>query len=823
MGVEQGSVSFSKQGQVRLPAAASNLVGECRSRTLEYAGRLSGLLCETLEKDISDRSASVFTPPEDSRLVAGLRTILKNKVKLGEEFAVRVQYHFDRHLQLGAPAGNAADSEEPGTGLSLVDDSELEESLAVTTMTGKLQERYSEELFGLGQRLGVLLSGEPVDNNRLPMGPDSFCHAIRDALAPLALEPGVRVQGYKLFERVLLQALGDLYTGLNQFLIEQGVLPQLKVKIRTQPSAPHHAGAVAGRSPAAPSAGAGGGRSGAARASALDDGFLGEMVTPVQDQMYQAIQYLLGTHGAPPADVPPGGGGTGAGGIYLPATPMLIDTLSSLQHDPALVEYSGELLRGGLKQHVVGRFETMDNLGRPGVINQIDDETIDVISMIFDYILDDKTLPDFIKALIGRLQIPVLKVAIVDRGFFTDKLHPARLLLNELAYAGVGWTEESEAAKDRLYEKMGATVRRILDEFDNDVEIFANLLDDFRAFLDEEKRNFALAREQIGIQVQENGQLERIKLRIAEEIAARLVDRAVPEEVREFLATSWRQLLTAVHQEEGEDSPARVRALQVMEDLIWSVEPKTTAEQRRRLGVLLPILLEELREGQLRIGRGEDEIRSFAAVLERHHFTSLKAGRTRTEGRPAPAQEAPATAPAQPLRREDTPDKTKLNEIDRMFRELSGDIDRLPEVDMQGLSGFDDLIDRKDPERQCSFEKMMAEMGFEADSDAGPRIEDRHTGLVRSLELGTWVELTESDGRKLRVKLAWVGDAYTNYSFVNRQYKVVAERPMYVLAEEFRSGAARVIEDVALFDRALDGVISGIMKFARPRTQADHA
>jgi hypothetical protein len=118
---------------------------------------------------------------------------------------------------------------------------------------------------------------------------------------------------------------------------------------------------------------------------------------------------------------------------------------------------------------------------------------------------------------------------------------------------------------------------------------------------------------------------------------------------------------------------------------------------------------------------------------------------------------------------------------------------------------------------------MMAEMGFEADSDAGPRVEDRHTVFVRNLELGTWIELTESDGRKLRVKLAWVGDAYTNYSFVNRQYKVVAERPMYVLAEEFRSGAARVIEDVALFDRALDGVISGIMKFTRPRSRAGHA
>ena len=92
---------------------------------------------------------------------------------------------------------------------------------------------------------------------------------------------------------------------------------------------------------------------------------------------------------------------------------------------------------------------------------------------------------------------------------------------------------------------------------------------------------------------------------------------------------------------------------------------------------------------------------------------------------------------------------------------------------------------------------------------------DRHDWLIGLME--------GRNAGKMRVKLAWVGDAYTNYSFVNRQYKVVAERPMYVLAEEFRNNTARVVEDVALFDRAMDGVISGIMKFAKPRTQAGHA
>lgn len=804
MGAKPDGISLNNQGQAVPGAAAPRLLAECRVRTLEYAGHLPALLCAALEKALAERSADDFSNGDDQTLIGGLRAILRHKPELGEVFAGRFAHYFD--LSADPSAGERPAAGSDGAALSLVDDSELEESLAVTTLTGRLQERYSDELFGLGQRYGQLLTSVPVERSRLPMGPDNFCNALRDAMAALAVEPGVRLLCYRQFERVLLSGLGDLYAGLNGFLTGQGVLPQLKVTIRAQPSASRTAAGTARRAAAR---GAGGGRAAGSRAQpAPDDGFFGETVPQIQEQVFQAMQTLLGAPMPPVAATPSGIATTGA--VYLPATPMLVDTLSSLQHDPALIERSGELLRGGLKQHVVGRFETMDSTGRPGVINQIDDETIDVISMIFDYILDDRTLPDFVKALIGRLQIPVLKVAIVDRGFFTDKQHPVRQLLNELAYAGVGWIEEGEAAKDRLYEKMDATVRRILDEFDHDVKFFASILEDFRGFLDEEKTAFALARERLGIEAQETAQIEQVKIRVAEEIAARLVNRTVPDEVREFLTTSWRQLLLAIHLEEGEDSPARARALQVMDDLLWSLEPKTTADQRRRLGVLLPILLEELREGQARIGRGDADIQTFAAVLERHHFTSLKASRPREDRGAAAVRQASVDVPA--------PERARLDEIDRMIRDLSSDIGRLPEVDIQDLTNFDDLIERKDPQRQGSFEKMMAEMGFAAESDGGPRIEDKHTALVRSLELGAWVELSEADGRRLRVKLAWVGDAYTNFSFVNRQYKVVAERPLYVLAEEFRTGAARLIEDVGLFDRALDGVISGIMKFSRPRT-----
>src|SRR3546814_4455044 len=64
--------------------------------------------------------------------------------------------------------------------------------------------------------------------------------------------------------------------------------------------------------------------------------------------------------------------------------------------------------------------------GKSRVVGEIDDDVINLVSMLFEFILDDRTLPDSLKALIGRLQIPLLKVAVLDKTFFSRGSHPAR-------------------------------------------------------------------------------------------------------------------------------------------------------------------------------------------------------------------------------------------------------------------------------------------------------------------------------------------------------------------------------------------------------------
>ena len=73
-----------------------------------------------------------------------------------------------------------------------------------------------------------------------------------------------------------------------------------------------------------------------------------------------------------------------------------------------------------------------------------DEDTIDLVGMLFEYILEDRNLPTQMQALLGRLQIPYLKVAILDNHLFAKHSHPGRRLLDRLADAAKSWSKESD-------------------------------------------------------------------------------------------------------------------------------------------------------------------------------------------------------------------------------------------------------------------------------------------------------------------------------------------------------------------------------------------
>ena len=87
----------------------------------------------------------------------------------------------------------------------------------------------------------------------------------------------------------------------------------------------------------------------------------------------------------------------------------------------------------------------------------------------------------------GKLmrQIPILKVAILDRHFFEHKKHPARQLLDSISRSALGWSND-HYKEQRLIDKIEQVVDFLLNEFEQDIGVFQTALDDFLAFVEDE-------------------------------------------------------------------------------------------------------------------------------------------------------------------------------------------------------------------------------------------------------------------------------------------------------------------------------------------------
>ncbi len=778
---EQGRIAIVAGQDIDQP---DRIISACMAITRRYADSFLAILYPDEREAVADEGGSISF---DTGSAMRLPCQEQGQEAIVAQFSEHFTHCLEKTLRNTARKGEVA-TESLEDGLTLLGESELEETLAVTSLVEKLSQRFSDELYCMEQRFSHLFPDAEFDMDTVPFGPGNLCQAFQSMLDAMGLDLEMSLYQFKRLDKVLMKTAGKYFHDVNALLIAEGILPELKRQVIKREE---HAvkGAAAGAIPPVH--------------GELHPTHCPPLQSQPGTQMYQAIQQLLAMGGLHPDQGSPQGQAISEDELFS-ITPRLLDGLTQLQE--GLMQVPGGALsgQGSLKDQVNAVLVMNDGSGRSGGLNQIDNDTIDVISMIFDLILDDHSLPDSVKALIGRLQIPILKASIIDRNFFKRKTHPARQLINRLAYAGVGWSEDCEATQDRLYEKMESIVNRILEDFETDMQIFEELLTEFEAFIEHERQAFEKAQEVIRQETYAREQRERLKREVIERIMQKNRADPVPGEILEFLVSTWSRVVVEASQAEEGDGPGREKALQFIDDLMWSLAPKQTQEQRKNLLRVLPGILKLMREGLEWIGHDADESQTLFATLEQHHVALLKG--TATRNRDETEQEA-ATEQGQ-----QQPATAAQKAIDREIEQLNSEIDLLPDLDGDAYELFNEMEHEDANDEEGRFEAMMAEMGLAQEEDPGPRIEDEYTELVRNLELGTWVELSNDHGKRMRVKLAWRGDQFTNFSFVNRHYKVVAEPPFYVLADEFRQGRAVQVDAPELFDRALDGVISGIIR-----------
>ncbi len=266
---------------------------------------------------------------------------------------------------------------------------------------------------------------------------------------------------------------------------------------------------------------------------------------------------------------------------------------------------------------------------------------------MLDYAFDDPYLPDEIKAVFGRLQIPLLKAALLDRRVLSDPQHPTRRFLETLAQASVDLQPESATGRS-LIELANRLARRIRDNFDDDFTLFETTKADLDAYLDAERAD---ADRRVAEAVPPLiAQDERADARAEAQVAldARLAGRSVPPAVRAFLDHECIERLTTICLEDGRDKPAWASQLAIVDELLWSIQPKSGAAARKRLVERVPVLLRSIDQDWPTDEEAQSRRQALLSCLLDLHLRSMKAVDEAATAPPVGAHALPAAAAVAP-------------------------------------------------------------------------------------------------------------------------------------------------------------------------------
>ncbi|OOG25590.1 hypothetical protein B1C78_06395 [Thioalkalivibrio denitrificans] len=776
--VSENVVPFSGAPRRESAGSALQIVGRCRNVTTAHVQRCLKEMLDNTDDALFKLAEQAEDNRSQSEYFDAMREVRRRRSTIESEYPMQISRVFDEFLRSG-PARSAR-SAAAEMELSLVEDDELEENLAMEGMISKANRINESEIYALTRRLAVALDRPKLAEDAHPLSPSALCEAFRSAMKVLDVNLQVRLIIYKLFDKYVVGELHGLYHELNHELAEMGVLPELRTRSTVVPGQ--------------------GGRRGArsdGESTVLPDGDeAGD-----GNELLTLLQHL-----------------SGQGGVPLPPGVNLVDrslVSGALGRIPAVVPAGGIYSGAQLKDAVLAAVNGGDSTGV--ALNRMDETAIDIVAMLFDFIFEDPALPAPIKELIGRLQIPVLRVAIADRGFFNRKKHPARRLLNELTRAGIGWTE-AEEREDGLRTRIGSMVDRLLENFDGDVSIFEQELEAFLEWSHEQAERAAQREEHSALAAQGREHL-RVAKAVAEEAISRVVEeQQLPEVVDNLLRTTWKDLLVLIYLKDGQHGKLWQKALNVASLLVWSLLPKPTAAEREQLTDLLPSLLRALQEGMTRMSCTQEEQDGIFAVLSGEHARLVR----------DPEMNLDVDVPRDV--RTDAPeagsDAAVVDEVMEPTADvvLSAEPDPDPvsapsmsEVDTEEVQDGKSFMARKVAE----INQLISEGRFKVYDEvvvgdgAIEDAEDLHLLTARELEEGTWLELRDEDGNPSRVKLSWKSLISGKYFFVNRQGLKVRELTVPALATEFREGRARLIEDVPVFDRAISTLMASLSSSAK--------
>ena len=819
-GNESGDSADSKLRLTRLaeralPRRVRFLLEGLQERTAFFESTL-GQLFDEVEKRLFKQADSARSNDQQRRLMEAIREIKRCKADIVPRFLIHLESSLALIDQVPEKKGPSSRRDRSPIKLELVDSRDLEISLATQDIGNRAEIRHATALHLLGHRLGVIAGRPAFEPEDLPLGPHALAKALQYALSDLDLEQQDRINVFHDFDRIVIGQIGPYYETLNRYLSEQGVLRNLQVSqqlssahkpVSDRKSEPGTAkDAATDEEPASDSS---------VPAATGAESVPGSTAAPrmSQDPGRSASSDL--PRGSSPAPAHPGSapsapnpgmsersrlatpsvsGGNGSAaeesgdshlftslrgllaerrrslGTPLESAPAggtvsrddLQNVLGSLQSTPAQsFQQDGKTVSRSishLKQDLLNELKAKNPDGKAPALAEEDSDTIDLVGMLFDYIGSNLASHQGSRELIAKLQVPVLRSAISDKHFFTQRNHPARQLLNNVAEASAMWMSDEETDTG-MVDTMTSMVDRVSNEFDGDLGLMESLLDDLGRYMSQVTRRAEIT-ERRHIDAAKGRERLDLSREQANSAIARLLQRGKPAPmVRTVLEQAWTDVLALTLLRQGEDSQAYRRCLAVADQLMQIGSGADVAKIDDKIR-------EEVRNGLQQVGLHNDEIDGVVGKL--FDPDSLEKKTSHTEITFA------------------LKSKTRLGG-DATAAKLAAD---------EKASAAKAIV-------LSAAEKEMVQR-------------------IRTFPFGTWFDfVTNQQGATIRRKLAWFSTVTGRCLFVNQRGARSDERTIEQLARDLVSGQIRLHKDESesFVDRAWKAITGTLKQFSGQNAQ----
>ncbi|MGJ7917889.1 DUF1631 family protein [Massilia sp. LXY-6] len=713
----------ARQAASTQQATLESLVGIGAARLKEQLtpmiGRFGAALADVGQPGLGARE--VYRRVRSAKLLKENSYAFFHLAATGVERALRQELDC---LRAQGSAGKAAPA-----ALSLVPLEVMDSKVAFGAITRPFDIAHSEQLAALSVRVGLLLGKGVLRADANPFRPEVFLKALEEAWREFEPEEESHGLILGLLRPELVFDFAPLYEALVDALTRKdgqpGSVEALRIQ-KTDDAAAARAARASGK---------------AALAEQLRKLFGGD-AAPMDVPLIPELP-----------EMPQGAGGwrpSAAAGFAPPGTPSvaglsqavayqspgqaapLLELLARIEPSPPASGQSqarGVPAAGGALPHEVFYLPRFARSLPKGSLSRGEESTLGLLSRVFETVLLDDSIPAQTRELLHVLQVPVLKAALLDKNFFFEEAHPARRLVDLLSR--MGW-EQRKDLDDPLFQAMQRSVEKIGGVGEARLGAFAEAVAELEAGIaaEEGAQEQAIAGPVASALKQEKLQVATRAARDA--VLLRVQAGDVGQVLGGFLEQRWTTVMTFAYSIE-EDKPGAVgNATRAMDELIWSVKPKPTREQRKALIGKLPRLLSTLNKWLDAIKWQDAERLQFFARLAECHASIVR----------APIELSP---------------------------------ERQLELAVEAA--------QQDALRRVELEQLASEQEAERRQMMSP---------VDGLERGMWFEFRTSEGAR-KLKLAWVSPLRTLFIFAGAGRREAFSLSAEKFAELLHAGTARVL------------------------------